>query len=180
MENSNKKQISSLLKKHGYQVIVSVDDGRPATVSVIFPERKQKPFFTAFSVKYRHKSSGVSKGIFRKIDDYEEIFLECSTYAISEVILASISQMCKIIRYNDEFIHFDVNGNESTKEQFELEAFQFRLNKQQKEKKSELSGLLKAAAIGNFGKEFEKMAEEKGLLKEYDIIKNIHTKEVGI
>ena len=180
MESVNTKKIKSLLKKHGYRVVVSFSDNCPANISAVFPERKQKPFFPSFSVNFRYKFSGLAKGIYRKVDESEEIFLACSTYGITEIILASIYKVCGLVNYNDELICFYMNETEIEKDKFELSAFKFRLNKKQQEKKIELSNLVKEAVNGNFEKTFEEKAMQKDLLREYSIIKNIHTEEVGI
>lgn len=96
---------------------------------------------------------------------------EFPLYLISIFVLYSISYCCGICNYNTDLICFEIDGRSVDEDYWLKQCLGCNLNTEQNEKSIALLNIMLKIQEGNSADKYVKIAEEKGVLKGYELIK---------
>ena len=166
-----------LIQKHGYEVVVSSNgDPESPAITVLFPERKQLPFYNSFLISYCPKEQDGIYGVEIDSSDMGRDFLICNKYAAETIILEDIFKLCEIIRYNKEFVSYHV-ANESCDFKGFKSSFDkiIKLKRSEKSKKKKLESIFEEAKNNSFLPEdhYLDLCAKDGLVEDYFLLKRI-------
>jgi len=166
-----------LIQKHGYEVIASTNDNPDNPhVTVLFPERKQRPFFNSFLIAYRPQKTEGAYGIEIESSDVGRDFLPCNKYAVEIVVFSDIFKLCELIRYNRSLVSYHVLEREVGLDEFRKNLEKsVCLSRSDKSKKNKLERLIEEAKNNHFAPEefYIERSIKEGFLEDYMLLKKI-------
>jgi hypothetical protein len=147
--DNNFKRVKSLLKKHGYEIYVSIDKDSQGVLKTFLPGRKETPIVEEMVISYflDFKNNLIEYTLNSTPGDP----IDCKSYAFVHIIFADIEKMCQFYGYDTNLLGFYKDGLQLDKEEFEKAAFpDSNLSKQDIKKRKLLSSLLDKSKILKF------------------------------
>ena len=179
MELDKNEDIKALLKKHGYEIYVFCEESNVKKVSLIFPNRKEKPVCDSFAIEYEayEGSKDSFPGLYTLVEGYEKNFTTCPKYAIKELVFSNIEILCRYMLYDGSLVRFYLGEKEVQEEKFWEKAMLIKLNKEEKGKQKRISEIMSEVRSKGFGKIQEQLSSEFDISDGYSAIKSTYTEK---
>jgi len=172
--DDNFDRVKKLLKKHGYEIYVSIKSDSKGSIKTFLPERKEAPIVGEMEIVYSldFKNNAIEYTL--NSDPGEPI--PCRSYAFLETIFADIERMCQFYGYDTSLMGFYKDGKCLDESKFKKAAFpDSKLCKEDKEKKKCLSSILGKCKKLGFTLDEKNEPGYEDVKEEYTIIKEIIT-----